>query len=251
MAPNVTLITLGIALIGGIIPAFIWLWFWLKEDRLHPEPKWMICFTFLGGVVATAFAYPAEKFIAGINLQGEFALLLSWAIVEEVLKLFFVAIIALQSRHYDEPIDAVIYMITGALGFAALENGLFLLDPLTGGDISSGIILGNFRFVGATLLHVACSATIGIFIALAWKRSRLYLTASVLVGLYIAVLLHTLFNFTIIRSEGDHLYLTFSILWTVVVAILFVAERIKHIREPDSRLRPSTPLTPAPLIVNN
>ena len=40
------------ALLGGIIPAFFWLWFWIKEDKLNPEPKSAIISAFIGGILA-------------------------------------------------------------------------------------------------------------------------------------------------------------------------------------------------------
>ena len=36
-----------LALTFGILPALLWLWFWLHEDRLHPEPRKTIMFMFL------------------------------------------------------------------------------------------------------------------------------------------------------------------------------------------------------------
>ena len=41
-----------IAIVGGILPALIWLFFWLMEDRCEPEPKRYIFLCFLGGMLA-------------------------------------------------------------------------------------------------------------------------------------------------------------------------------------------------------
>jgi RsiW-degrading membrane proteinase PrsW (M82 family) len=37
----------GLAFIGGIIPSFLWLWFWLKEDKKNPEPKGVLTIVFI------------------------------------------------------------------------------------------------------------------------------------------------------------------------------------------------------------
>ena len=42
---------LAYAAIGGMLPALFWLWFWLQEDKLHPEPRSRIMLAFLGGMV--------------------------------------------------------------------------------------------------------------------------------------------------------------------------------------------------------
>ena len=62
----------------------------------------------------------------------------------------------------------MVYLITVALGFAALETGLFLMEPLSHGDISRGIITGNLRFMGAALIHTLSSAVVGYAIALSY-----------------------------------------------------------------------------------
>ena len=216
------------ALLGGILPTVFWLWFWLKEDDLHPEPRGMLILSFLVGMLATACAYPVEKFIATNLNANDLSLLTLWAITEETFKFLGIYIVALKSRYFDEPIDGVVYLITIALGFSALENAMFLINPLGTGDAFATLLLGDFRFIGATLLHVAASGTVGIAIALSyyaepWEK-RIWLG----VGLICAIVLHTTFNFSIIVSEGSYLYEIFIGLWTLILGILLVCEKIKR-----------------------
>ena len=121
--------TIVYALLSGILPALLWLWFWLKEDNLHPEPRSLIFKTFIGGVFFVILAIIIEKFIADITTDQTTRYIL-WAATEEIVKFIAVALIALHSKYVDEPIDAMIYCITVALGFSALENALFILTPL-------------------------------------------------------------------------------------------------------------------------
>ena len=78
-------------------------------------------------------------------------LLLVWAAIEELVKFSAISLVALRSVYFDEPVDALIYMITVALGFAAIENSLFLLAPLLDGDLTGSLLTGNLRYMGATL----------------------------------------------------------------------------------------------------
>src|SRR3989338_8740119 len=103
---------LFLALLGGILPATFWLWFWLKEDRLHPEPRGLLIMSFLAGMLATALAFPIEKFIAGHPVGGTLMLLSLWSVVEETLKFAAIYLVALRTKYFDEPIDAVIYLVT-------------------------------------------------------------------------------------------------------------------------------------------
>ena len=68
MAP----ITLGYAFIGGLLPPLIWLYFLLKEDASHPEPRVLIALTFIGGMAAVPLALPLEQY-AKAHLLGDVA----------------------------------------------------------------------------------------------------------------------------------------------------------------------------------
>ena len=158
--------------IFGIIPAIIWLWFWLRED-IHPEPTKFIIFCFLLGMLSVFVALPLQHLTEKLtgNIVGLFFL---WAIIEESLKFGSAWIGGIHSPADDEPIDPIIYMIVAALGFVAMENTLFLIDPLISGNLGNTIITGNLRFIGATLLHVMSSSTIGIFLALSFTKNMGY-----------------------------------------------------------------------------
>ncbi len=224
---DITPTILFLALLGGILPSIFWLWFWLKEDDLHPEPRGLLILAFLAGMLATACAYPIEKFIASNVAGTNLFLLFLWGIAEETLKFLAIYIVALRTRYFDEPIDAVIYFVTIALGFAALENTMFLINPIGDGDVAATILLGNFRFIGATLLHVAASGLIGVVIAFAFYSSKMMRRWLAFLALLLAITLHTLFNFSIIVSEGAYLYEIFITLWIFILGILFLCEKIK------------------------
>ena len=138
----------------------------------------------------------------------------------------------LRRREDDEPIDTVIYMITAALGFAALENILFLIAPVTGGDVVGGVVTGSLRFVGATLLHVVSSAIVGIFIAFVFYRSRFVKFVFGLAGLLFAIVLHTVFNLSIIEESNGIMITAFYSVWIAIVFLLLVLEKIKTIKSP-------------------
>jgi RsiW-degrading membrane proteinase PrsW (M82 family) len=219
--------TILYAVLGGVVPIFLWLWFWLKEDRLHPEPKRLILLAFIMGMFTIPFIIPIQKYTATIFSGG--LLVIIWATTEEIFKYAFAYFSVLRNKEMNEPIDAVIYMITIALGFAALENALFLIEPFSSGRFVEGVVTGNFRFFGATLLHVLSSATIGVFIAFSFYKSRTKKQVYTFVGIILAVLLHTLFNSFIISSNGINIFLVFALVWAGIIILLIALERIKYI----------------------
>ena len=106
-----------------------------------------------------------------------------------------------KDKALDEPVDVMLYMIIAALGFAAFENILILFGLGASSPISSILALTLVRLVGATFLHALASGTFGYFLARSFfdtKKKYLY----VAVGLFVATLLHGLFNFYILEVEG-------------------------------------------------
>jgi len=215
------------AALGGIVPALIWVWFWNKEDAKHPEPKQLIVAAFLVGMVAVAAVIPLQK-MATVFLSGT-AMVVAWAAIEEVMKFALAYFTVLSHRANNEPIDPLIYMITVALGFAAAENALFLVDPISNSGVIESILTGNFRFLGATLLHVLASSTIGLALGLAFYKRKLVKFWFGFLGLILAVILHGLFNFFILKSNGGELMRVFMFVWIGLVLLLIAFERVKRI----------------------
>ncbi len=222
--------TIILSLIGGILPSLLWLWFWLKEDRLHPEPKLRVLAVFFIGMIMVFIALPIEKFIYQATLYGVsiFTIIL-WASTEEIVKYIGANLTALKNKVVDEPIDAVIYMITVALGFSAIENTLFIFNLVDVGQFSQSIITGNSRFLGATLLHVASSAAIGVMIGLSFYKKPWIKKLFLLAGIGISILLHTIFNLLIIKLEND-LFFIFAGVWILIILLIVLIEKIKKVQ---------------------
>ncbi len=216
------------AFLGGLVPAFIWLFFWLLEDRAHPEPKRYIFFSFVAGMFAVMLALPLERFFAGFLSPNSFSLFLSWAAVEELLKFGAAYIVALRFAVYDEPLDAVIYLVTAALGFSALENALFLWTPLQEGQLMRALVTEDLRFMGATLLHSLASVTVGLSLALSFYKPADVRRMYALVGVVLAIMLHTSFNFFILKSGNTSTFWIFLCIWVGIIAALLMTERVKQ-----------------------
>jgi RsiW-degrading membrane proteinase PrsW (M82 family) len=218
-----------IAFLAGLIPALFWLWFWLREDKCRPEPRTLITSAFIAGMLIVALVLPLQKF-AMERFHGE-NLIFVWVIIEEVLKYVAALVVVLWNKAVDEPIDAIIYMITIALGFSALENALFIYNPLVTGDYTNSFLTGNFRFLGATLLHVLASGTVGVFMALSYYKRDIVRIASATVGLFVAILLHALFNFFIMDASGETVLGVFMFVWMGVIVFFLLFEKVKLIEK--------------------
>lgn len=224
MSPGVLLL----AFLGGVVPTFIWLFFWLLEDRCQPEPKRFIFYTFLCGMIAVLIALPLERSVAPF-LPTSFMLFFVWAIIEECLKYGAAYFAALRFSVFDEPLDAVVYMVTAALGFSALENAMFLWSPLSQNEILHALLTENLRFMGATLLHVLASATIGLALALAFTKPAGVRKMAAWIGVILAIFLHTMFNFLILQGgQNPTTFWIFMCVWFGIIVTLLFTEHIKQ-----------------------
>ena len=118
-----------------------------------------------------------------------------WASTEEIIKYLAALVILYKNSKLDEPLDWPIYMITVALGFAAFENTLFLIKPLSLGETTTSLLTGQLRFLGSTLLHTVSSAIIGISLGLSFYMKKYKKKIYLLGGILFAITLHSVFNF--------------------------------------------------------
>jgi RsiW-degrading membrane proteinase PrsW (M82 family) len=222
--------SISYALFGGLMPARFWLWLFLREDRAHPEPRSLIALSFIGGMAAVICVIPIERF--SMHFFDGTALIIIWAAIEEILKVTAAYLTVMWRRSVDEPIDALIYMISAALGFTALENALFILGPVLSNDLLAGALTGDLRFLGASLLHVLSSSLVGAAIALSFYMGSTKRHWYLLTGLIAATALHATFNFFIIGDGSDvstDIFRVFYAVWIGIILLFLFFEKAKRI----------------------
>jgi len=225
----------------GLIPSLVWLSFYLKKD-CHPEPKHLLIQTFLMGISISPLAILLQQSFSGLSGVLNFELFRQntpsffiWAsFVEEFLKFFAVYLIVVRNPNFDEPIDAMIYMITAALGFAAIENILVMFSLIA---VNTNVALNTLalRFVGATLLHALASGLVGYFLSMSWFFHE-HKKKLIMFGLAVATLFHAAFNLLIASTQESAnpavglVYTTFLlIILAFLIAILFDKIKERHI----------------------
>lgn len=228
----------------SFFPPVLWLMFYLREDR-HPEPKLLLLLTFVGGMASVVLAIVGECVFVqltnggscrqGIDYAGQniITLFLAIAFIEEYVKYLVVKFLVLRRKDFDEPVDAMIYLITAALGFAAIENVLFVF-PLFHENLRLGLEITTNRFLGANLLHALSSAIVGFFLARAWfSPHRRHFVA---IGIIIASLLHAFFNYLILVRDSlpQGTSYVFLLLAMMAVVVFIDFERLKGRKQPEN-----------------
>jgi RsiW-degrading membrane proteinase PrsW (M82 family) len=217
-------------LLLGFAPGLFWLWWFRRKDDLEPEPRMRLVKVFVLGAAATLLVLALHPFLAPrlAELQGRrrdfVETFVHVALVEEAAKLFAFLLGVWWSREFDEPLDGILYGIAAGLGFASLENVLYLIrtdDP--------SLIVG--RSFTATLAHVMCSGSLGFFFGVARFRrggNRALLFA---MGIVIAVLLHGLYD--LLLGYGKLAYVALLVLLPLGLQLLGLKIRWARARSPE------------------
>jgi protease PrsW len=172
----------------AVAPASYLLWHFHHADKYKKESTRLLAGTFALGA---AFALPAGfievtlgPFIPGSDMLSIFLyFLFVVALVEELTKFISVRIYSYRSVHFDEAMDGIIFGVTGALGFATVENIGYVL----GGGIVTAVERAFLSVPG----HAFWGAIIGFYLGEAKVKHRPILA---LKGLAFTVSLHGLYD---------------------------------------------------------
>lgn len=194
----------------GLVPSLVWFFFYLKNDCC-PEPRYLLSQTFLMGIIVSpivlllqiGFVYVGALFTdtSSSLIQASTYYYIWAAFAEEYLKLVAIWFLVLRNPAFDEPVDAMIYMIAVGLGFAAIENILVLFRTIDSG-LSQALSVWALRFVGSTLLHALSSAIVGYFLAMSWFFQE-HKKKLIVIGLALATVFHFTFNIIISTFAGE------------------------------------------------
>ena len=213
----------------AILPGVVWLLIFLREDA-HPEPPGMILRVFLFGSLSAIPVILIFNFTESL-LGVFFSLLLVKVIIiaaiapflEEITKYLVVRFSALKHPECDEPVDFMIYAVTAALGFATVENIIFLL-PIAEFSLQELVTDSFIRFVGATLLHAIASGIMGYFLAVSVLQKKKFLA---LLGVLVAIILHALYNSFILLNIAN---VFIPLLLVIFLFILFLCfNRLRNV----------------------
>ncbi|MDV8148357.1 PrsW family intramembrane metalloprotease [Arthrobacter sp. B10-11] len=206
-------------------------------DRWEPEPKRLLLFAFLwGAMVSISVTMLIQPFFAlaaappaGMDYRT-FAVTVQAPVVEEFAKsLGLLLLLLLARKHFDGPVDGVVFAFTIAGGFAFTENILYfgraIAESATpGADLAVVFFL---RGVMSPFAHAIFTGTTGLILGFAARRWHTgMLVVAFGVGLVPAMILHSMWN-----SMGQNFLLQYIVvqvpifvLAVVVIVLLRVAE---------------------------
>jgi RsiW-degrading membrane proteinase PrsW (M82 family) len=207
-------------------------------DRWEPEPKRLLLFAFVWGaavsISVTLLIQPVFSLAAGPASGLDyrtFAVTVQAPVVEEFAKSLGLLLLLLFARkHFDGPVDGVVFAFTIAGGFAFTENILYFGRALAesstpGADLAVVFFL---RGVMSPFAHAIFTGTTGLILGFAARRGDAGLgVAAFIAGLVPAMLLHSGWNSMGQDFLAQYILVQVPIflLAVLVIVLLRVAER--------------------------
>jgi protease PrsW len=181
---------IGLTVVFTVLPFYLLLRYYYRSD-LFREPRGALTRTFLLGLATAVPALLVELGLGAIPVRSlgpipaaAYVAFVVAAIPEEALKLLVVGRYCARLPDFDEPMDGIVYGATAGLGFAAIENALYIL--------SGGLFAALIRGMTSVPLHATCGAVLGYYVARGRPEGR---RGSVVRGFALAVVIHGLYDF--------------------------------------------------------
>lgn len=204
---------MDVIILGGsaVVPSILLFWYIRARDK-NPEPHGLLLKTFLLGAIICVPVIPlaigleelGQGLAVGVWGSAMVQAFLGAAIPEELFKYLVLRGYVWRKHHFDEPLDGVVYGATASLGFATLENILYV------GKYGLGTAV--VRAISAVPGHAFTGVVMGAFVGrarFAPPEQRLGLLAA---GLGWAILLHGFYD-AFLFTHTEFAFLAFVVLF--------------------------------------
>lgn len=211
--------------LAAIIPMSTYLFLIWKFDRYDREPFKLVLIDYFWGaagaiilaligsfLISTFFSF----FIKNELELSQFNSVVVAPVVEEITKGFFLLII-ISNRKFDNITDGIVYGGAIGLGFGMTENFLYFISFAE--SVQSWIMLVIIRSLFSAVMHCVSTATLGAFLGYAKFKPKPQKIFYGLVGLFIAIVIHATWNFTLNYKSIAPL----GFLFLFVSIIIFIA----------------------------
>ena len=175
------------------------------KDVYNREPKLNLIVSFILGCVAIfpaiwfeqAFSYTIDGTITGVAI-------FSYAVVgfsEEASKFLGLRFYSYRQKSFDEPLDGIVYGVMVSMGFATLENVMYVMKYAEAGQ---GLQVGIQRMFLSVPAHASFAVVMGYFVGKA-KFNPANSLLIMLTGLLLAVFFHGTYDFFLFLPTYSHI----------------------------------------------
>lgn len=169
------------------------------KDQFNREPRKLLALAFFLGVLSVIPVFFIGSWFnragAGISetnpWQTAFYAFIAVALTEECSKFFFVRRFLFTHKEFDEPFDGITYAVMVSMGFATLENILYVMQ--------GGMQVAILRMFTAVPAHATFGILMGYYMGLAKFRKQRF--AYNMTGLFAATLFHGAYDFFLMQKN--------------------------------------------------
>lgn len=140
-----------LALLAILPVALLFYYIWRKDH--NPEPLKTMAVTFLWGCATVISALAIQFTVSCPDVIGEYFLVVAPS--EELGKLAVIWFYIWKHKDFNDSFDAIVYSVMASLGFAAVENVLYVLE--------NGWAVGLMRAVSSVPGHAVFAVFMGYF----------------------------------------------------------------------------------------
>jgi RsiW-degrading membrane proteinase PrsW (M82 family) len=184
---------------GAAIALYIYL-----KDKHEREPLLLLLICFLYGVLSTvltlAISLPVNLFIItkdGDVVEQFFNAFFKVALIEEFSKFIFVRFILYNNKNFNEPFDGIVYAVMVSMGFATLENVIYVFQY--------GFATGILRMFTAVPAHATFGVMMGYFLGRAKFSQQKQLSLSI-TALLAATAFHGSYDYFWFIAEAKNVW---------------------------------------------
>jgi RsiW-degrading membrane proteinase PrsW (M82 family) len=232
-----------ISITASVVPSLLLIWYFYSQDRF-PEPRRVLLITFFLGVLTTIPSAIVETIVMNqvlpglglTNLMTGLTLAGTAAIPEEFFKWLVVILYCARNKEFDEPMDGIVYGAVASLGFATLENWLYVQMSPEG----TVLITALARAATAVPCHAFLGAIMGYHVGQAWfgRGGR---PLHFLLSLLLPAALHTLYDFPLfmlsLEGEQDRWYIWGALaLGTLVLMWIWTTALVRKLRAEQDKM---------------
>lgn len=208
----------------AIAPIIILLFYIYVRDKYEKEPYMMLIIGIIIGAIITPVIFFIEDTLMNINnAQGEISQSLYIAFVvaaltEELVKFIFVYALAYRNEEFNEPFDGIVYSTFIALGFAMIENIMYVTNSEIG-----GITTGIARSITSVPVHAMYGIIMGYYLGKAkFAHNKKEKYKSMFKAITVPILFHGIYDWVLIFPilSGTYIFLI------VIIVLLHLSYRM-------------------------
>ena len=198
----------------SVLPVILLMVFIYRQDKYEKEPIGLLIRAFIGGMIAIPLDLALVSFINGIFYSETvfYSAFIEAGFCEELCKFVILFLTIWWNRNFNEYMDGIVYAAFVGLGFACVENILYVFQ----GGVGTGIVRALLSVPG----HFLFAVIMGYFFSLA-KFNEKGRFGYLMAALFAAVLAHGLFDWMLMITDKK------SEIFSVIILIIFILADIK------------------------